>query len=97
MSTCPVCGCDSTDGLLCHADTLRLEQELGDVPAIVEDLDVTLSRQARIGQGGKSGKGAAHEKNPIHTGAMFATSALANVLGTWAMASARRGRCGRPR
>jgi DNA-directed RNA polymerase subunit RPC12/RpoP len=57
---------------------------VGDVPAIVEDLDITLSRQARIGGGGKVGKGGAHEKTPIHVGVMRAADDLANTLITWA-------------
>jgi hypothetical protein len=61
-----------------------LERELGDVASIVADLDITLSRQAKIGSAGKSGKGWAREKLPIHIGAIEAADVLANTLTTWA-------------
>lgn len=80
--TCPSCGCEQDAGLLCHSETTILERELGDVAAIVGELDVTLSKQARIGTPGKSGL--ARERIPINTGAMLAADALANVLTTWA-------------
>jgi hypothetical protein len=57
---------------------------LGDVASIVADLDVTLSRQAKIGSAGKSGKGWAREKLPIGVGAVDPRWVLANVLTTWA-------------
>lgn len=80
-NTCPVCGCEQPDGLLCHDDTLRLEQALGDVRSIVEDLDIALSKQARIGTPGKGGL--ARERSPINLGAMEAADTLGNVLTTW--------------
>jgi hypothetical protein len=79
-----VCECEQAEGLLCHADTTRLERDLGDVASIVAELDVTLSRQAKIGSTGKSGKGWAREKLPIHIGAIEAADVLANTLTTWA-------------
>lgn len=81
-STCPSCGCEQDAGLLCHAETTALERELGDVAAIVGELDVTLSKQARIGTPGKSGL--ARERIPINVGAMQAADNLGNVLTTWA-------------
>jgi len=84
-ATCP-CGCGQRQdlGLLAASCTARLERELGDVASLVRELDVTLSRQARISVGGKSGKGWAHEKLPIHEGARQAGDVLANTLTTWA-------------
>jgi hypothetical protein len=81
---CPVCECEQAESLLCHADTTRLERDLGDVTSIVAELDVTRSRQAKIGASGKSGKGWAREKLPIHIGAIEAGDVLANTLTTWA-------------
>jgi hypothetical protein len=78
---CPVCGAESVDALLCHADTTALERELGDVPAIVGELDTTLSKQARIGTPGAPGL--ARERTPINIGAMNAADTLTNVLGSW--------------
>lgn len=83
-AVCPVCEREQGEGLLCHACTSMLEYELGDVPAIVAELDITLSRQARIGGGGKGGKGGAHEKTPVNLGALRAADDLANTLTTWA-------------
>jgi hypothetical protein len=82
-ATCPVCTAAQPEGLLCHACTTRLERDLGDVPAIVAELDVTLSRQARIGSGGKSGVMANH-RDGYHAAASLASSTLTNVLTTWA-------------
>jgi hypothetical protein len=83
-ATCPVCGNPQAQGLLDDACTTRLERELGDVASIVAELDITLSRQAKIGSSGKSGKGWAREKLPIHVGAIEAADVLANTLTTWA-------------
>jgi hypothetical protein len=81
---CPVCSAQQDAGLLCANCTGKLEQALGDVRWIVTELDVTLSRQARIGVPGKGGL--AREKNPVHLGAMRAADNLSNVLTIWARA-----------
>ncbi len=81
-ATCPVCQCEQAEGLLCHDDTTRLERELGDVAAIVAELDVTLSKQARIGNARPSGL--ARERTPINVGAMTVADDLQNTLTTWA-------------
>jgi hypothetical protein len=86
--TCPVCQCEQSEGLLCHDDTSRLERELGDVAAIVGELDITLSKQARIGVAGAPGL--ARERTPINVGAMQAADNLGNVLTTWARDVGRR-------
>jgi hypothetical protein len=82
-ATCPICDAPQVHGLTCHACTTRLEQEIGDVPAIVNELDVTLSRQARIGAGGKAGS-PAHERWAYSPGASAALDDLTNTLTTWA-------------
>lgn len=81
-STCPVCGAEQTQGLLCHADTSRLERNLAAVAAIIEDLDISLSKQARIGMLGRSGL--ARERMPINLGAIDSRWVLTNVLTSWA-------------
>lgn len=83
-AVCPVCAAEQSQSLLCSACCDRLERDLGDVAAIVGELDVTLSKQAKIGVGGKSGKGGTHEKWPINMGAVEAADNLSNVLTTWA-------------
>lgn len=81
-ATCPACLRPQDEGLLCASCTGSLEHELGEVAAIVDELDVTLSRQARVGSGGKGGP--AHERTPAHLGAMAVAGDLANTLTTWA-------------
>lgn len=81
-STCPVCEREQVDGLCCHSCTSALERDLGDVPAIVAELDVTISRQARIGSGGKGGL--ASERWCYNPGAAAVADDLANTLTTWA-------------
>jgi hypothetical protein len=82
-AVCPVCGCGSVDSLLCHADTSALERELGDVAAIVAELDVTLSKQARIGNA-SGPSGLARERTPVNWSSSDPRWVLGNVLSTWA-------------
>lgn len=82
-ATCPVCDRPQDAGLLCSACCDRLERDLGDVASIVADLDVTLSKQARIGNSSGSG-GLARERTPINVGAMNVADDLQNTLTTWA-------------
>ena len=81
-AVCPICGAQQAESLLCHSCTTTLERELGDVASIVGELDISLSKQARIGTPGKSGL--ARERIPINVGAMIAADNLGNVLTTWA-------------
>ncbi len=67
---------------MCSACCDRLERELGDVAAIVAELDVTLSKQARIANAGPVGL--ARERTPINVGAMTVADDLQNTLTTWA-------------
>lgn len=87
-AVCPVCKREQNAGLLCHECTSLLERELGDVAALVADLDITLSRQARIGAGGGGGgnrpKGWARERLPINLGAVETAANLGDVLTKWA-------------
>src|SRR4051794_14189552 len=80
-ATCPSCDRPQDEGLLCHACTTTLEYELGDVASICHELDITLSKQARIGTGGKGGL--ARERTPLHVGAMNVATDLQNTLTTW--------------
>lgn len=82
MTTCPVCSAGQPDGLLCHNDTSRLEQQLRAVPELVTELATTASKQARIGNPGKGGL--ARERTPVNWGAVQAADNLTNVLTTWA-------------
>lgn len=82
-AVCPVCGNPQLQGILDDACTTRLERDLGDVASIVADLDIALSKQARIGNASGPG-GLARERSPISIGAMQAADTLTNVLTTWA-------------
>lgn len=79
---CPVCFAEQAAGLLCSNCTDRLEHDLGDVAAIVSELDVTISKQARIGAGSKGGL--ARERMPLNVGAMQVADDLQNTMTTWA-------------
>jgi hypothetical protein len=81
-ATCPVCDRPQDAGLLCSACCDALERDLGDVKAIVTDLEISLSKQARIGTPGPGGL--ARERTPMNVGAMQATDDLTNTLTTWA-------------
>jgi hypothetical protein len=82
-ATCPVCDAPQDQGLLCHACTTRLERDLGDVPAIVAELDIALSKQARIGNASGPG-GLARERTPLNWSSSDPRWVLGNVLVTWA-------------
>lgn len=73
---CPSCGCTQPDGLLCSEDTAALVTMLAAVPELVRQLDVAVSKQAKVATGGKAGKGSAHEKTPINFGAMAVRDTL---------------------
>lgn len=55
-----VCGRPAPDAFLCKSCSMRLGRALGDLPALIADLDITLARQAVIGahspDGGKPPK-----------------------------------------
>lgn len=59
MADCQVCGSKTgDDGLLCRAHTARLTDELRGVPALLAELDVTISRTDRVTAGAGIGKSA---------------------------------------
>lgn len=82
MSTCPVCPRRQDEGLLCHSCTTLLEKELGEVPALVAELNTTLAKQGRDQPTGKGGL--ASERIGYHPGASLAADYLGNTLTTWA-------------
>jgi hypothetical protein len=69
---------------LCRGCSKRLERTLGDLPALIEDLDVTLTRQGVTGA--HSGEGKPPKKDaqplPLHNGAAEVASNLRYVLAT---------------
>lgn len=68
-------------GTICASHAGDLERDLGDVPALVSDLEVTLTRQAVIGEhhGGVS----AEVPMPFHLGASEALVVLRSTLVGW--------------
>lgn len=81
-AVCPICGAGQSLALACHACVTRLERDLTAVPAVMADLYVAVSKQARIGQ--QSGGGLARERTPVNWGASDVAANLTNVLTTWA-------------
>jgi hypothetical protein len=79
---CPACGAPQAQGLLDDACTTRLEQALRDVPVLVAELDIAISRQAKIGAGAGKG-GLASERSNINWGAAAVLDDLTNVLVAW--------------
>lgn len=80
---CPSCGCTQPDGLLCSEDTAHLETMLAAVPQLVAQLDVAISKQARIAASGKGGKGSAHERSPVNWGVVAVRDALLVEVALW--------------
>lgn len=105
-AACPVCGRMTSDPLLCSRSarnrqdegcTEHLERQLADVPTILEQLDITMSRQDRIPAGSPTptqrpktaeyewaASHLAHERMAIHLGAIQAADNLAHALTHWA-------------
>ncbi len=80
---CPHCFCSQPDGLLCSEDTGKLETMFAAVPALVAQLDVAASKQARLSSSSKSGKGVARELSPVNWGAVAARDELLVQVAMW--------------
>ena len=83
-SACPSCGCHQPDGLLCNTETLRLQADLTAVPALVEDLTIAISKQARLTNAGRGSKGSAHERWAINVDSSAMAWELEHKLTKWA-------------
>lgn len=82
---CSVCGRPVADqAYLCQRDAEWLARDLGDVPALEVDLEVTLTRQDRIGDRSGGAVRRAVEPLPFSPVASEAGWVLANTLSTWA-------------
>lgn len=80
---CPSCGAQQSMAWLCTDCCAAIETMLAAAPALVEQLDVAVSKQAKVGSGGKAGKGSAHERAPINFGALAVRDALLVELALW--------------
>jgi hypothetical protein len=78
-----VCGRPVDGAFLCRSCSERLQRALGDLPALIADLDVTLTRQAVTGAHGE-GKPTKKDAqpSPVHIGAAEVASNLRYVLAT---------------
>lgn len=87
--TCPVCGCEEAESLLCDRDTADLRTDLRGngvvmgVAELVDNLHVAMAKQARGADVGKAGL--ARERMPANLQAGKYVRELEYRLGTWAM------------
>jgi hypothetical protein len=57
---------------------------LAAVPALIDQLQIAVSKQAKVGGGnGKAGKGSAHERSPVNWGAAAVRDALLVEVALW--------------
>lgn len=79
---CPTENCDRTrrgDQHICGACSDQLARDLRTIPELVEDLDLTLSRQTAMGSSGSGGD----KPLPYNTSASDAGSLLRDTLTAW--------------
>ena len=76
------CGRPVSEAFLCGACTSQLKATLESVPALVDELDTTITRQAVLGE--KGGPRAAEKPLPFNAQASEAAWVLRNTLSTWA-------------
>jgi hypothetical protein len=81
MTTCPVCGAKSRDGLMCAACWRQLARDLRSVPDLLADLDTAAAKQARLTP--PTPGGLASERQPIGWGAADTKRALRRALIDW--------------
>ncbi|AHH16572.1 hypothetical protein NONO_c17720 [Nocardia nova SH22a] len=77
---------DNVDHLyLTRAQIGALADLLGEIPALIEELAITETRQARVRPPGLGGSTRSHPESrpPVHMGAFEAAEALRNELTTW--------------
>jgi len=80
---CPSCGAVQSQAWLCADCCTAVETMLAAAPMLIEQLNVAISKQAKIGSGGKAGKGSIHERSPINFGALAVRDALLVELALW--------------
>ena len=82
MTECAVDGRPSSDAFLCHGCLDALKVELRAIPWLVEQLEVTLTRQARVGR--RNGPRSTERPLPFHVNAAVDLETLRDGLGMWA-------------
>jgi hypothetical protein len=88
VSECAVDGRPADSAFLCRGCLDALKAELRSVAWLVEQLGVTLTRQARVGQ--RNGPRSAETPLPFHLRASVDLETLRDGLGMWALAVAER-------
>ncbi|MFF8327858.1 hypothetical protein ACH49M_21385 [Rhodococcus qingshengii] len=70
---------------VCREDRQMLDKLLGEIPGLVDELSITVTRQDRTGKGGmKISSGSDEQPMPFNVGASDAGDYLRNELNTWA-------------
>lgn len=88
MAACDVCTRPTNGSRLCAGCLDQLKSELRTVPWLVAQLDVTLTRQARVGE--RNGPRSTETPLPYHLGASVDLETLRDGLAMWAEAVARQ-------
>lgn len=79
LCTHPDCQIPTPDGLLCGKHTERLRRDLAALPGLLRQLDVTLTRQAKVG----NGAGKDRTPLPFDVRASEVGWSVRNTLQTW--------------
>lgn len=85
MTTTCVLGCGRpTETQLCHIDLKNLLDDLREIETLLPDLDVAVTRQAKIG-GSSVGfvSGSSEQRIPVHLGASAVVAELRDKLAVW--------------
>jgi hypothetical protein len=88
VTECQIDGRPAPDAVLCRGCLDALKAELRSVAWLVEQLGVTLTRQARVGQ--RNGPRSAETPLPFHLAASTDLESLADELDMWARAVAKQ-------
>lgn len=88
ICTSPQCPFEQHNGFLCRVCSDKLRGDLSAVPWLLEDLEVTITRQDRLSD--PSGRGSNERPLPIRLHAMEARRDLNTTLASWAMHIAGR-------
>jgi hypothetical protein len=89
MADCDVCARPQSDdtAYVCGACAARTRDALRQLADLAPELDVTVARQARTGDGGT---GSDRDPLPVDLGAAYDVAAIDQVIATWSGAVARR-------
>lgn len=79
---CPSCFCGQPDGVLCTTCTAAFVTMLAAVPQLVDQLQVAISKQARVSAVNGKG-GLARERSPLNWGAVAVRDALLVEVALW--------------